>query len=802
MKRILPTVLALVILLCGFMPQTQMPTQNVAEQELLTNTAKTTQTVSDETFAPKPLSPKVLDYNPYISGSEANLHNDWYNTDTTDAVLPIGIFPEVNVALETEAPNASPAIFYDKYNNAVVPLLNGIAIRDISSDTVKTLGSFIPGKNDTQKYSIQTSYSFVDADNHIVCPTSHNHVIIFRVTDENGKPLSVFEKLLDIDVKAVAEKALGKELEQNLLSIVYDYEGNLWFATGGFRIYPERKQTGTFGYISRAAIDAILAGKSTELSKEVFVYETEAGEGAENGIASSRNGTVILTNLACYMLRANNGVEVVWRTPYESVGAKTGKKGDATTGGGLAWGSGCSPSLSCELVFFTDNLDPVNLIALDIKTGKKAASMPIIDELPENMPVSVENSAIVYDNGIGTVSTIVCNWFGASNPNLSKPNSDSSIQTFENVYDMNWIQKGNIMIMPGIERVDTIKTATGYEMKSIWCRKDIRDTSMFKLSTATGYLYGYIQDTSSGMWQYIVLDFDTGETVLTMDVSSQYGYNNMATGMFAGADGNALYSPTGCRKLLRLQDRFAYLPDNSSRKLDLDLTSRTVMSAQQFMVDGGKGTPATWLHTVTVDNAKPKFTIALRVKGLSGKADSLSLYAYNTNGRLEQIPDEQWTLKNAKAELDPATIYEIYVQVNDGGTFDLNADKSKVTLSALATYAPDTEYIYKKITHQEKDVMTTDGIVDYIGNGKMAENLENGQGDRGQNYTWGSIGYGDYMYIGTCYGAWMTTLNLMKNMFGHNYDPAVMKEALDTYYREHMCGPEKPRRFGHFHCLP
>lgn len=342
------------------------------------------------------------------------------------------------------------------------------------------------------------------------------------------------------------------------------------------------------------------------------------------------------------------------------------------------------------------------------------------------------------------------------------------------------------MIMPGIERVDTIKTATGYEMKSIWCRKDIRDTSMFKLSTATGYLYGYIQDTSSGMWQYIVLDFDTGETVLTMDVSSQYGYNNMATGMFAGADGNALYSPTGCRKLLRLQDRFAYLPDNSSRKLDLDLTSRTVMSAQQFMVDGGKGTPATWLHTVTVDNAKPKFTIALRVKGLSGKADSLSLYAYNTNGRLEQIPDEQWTLKNAKAELDPATIYEIYVQVNDGGTFDLNADKSKVTLSALATYAPDTEYIYKKITHQEKDVMTTDGIVDYIGNGKMAENLENGQGDRGQNYTWGSIGYGDYMYIGTCYGAWMTTLNLMKNMFGHNYDPAVMKEALDTYYREHM----------------
>lgn len=68
-------------------------------------------------------------------------------------------------------------------------------------------------------------------------------------------------------------------------------------------------------------------------------------------------------------------------------------------------------------------------------------------------------------------------------------------------------------------------------------------------------------------------------------------------------------------------------------------------------------------------------------------------------------------------------------------------------------YDSGTGYIAEKITHPEKGVMTTDGIVDYIGNGKLAANLENGNGDRGQNYSWGSIGYGDYMYIGTCYGA-------------------------------------------------
>lgn len=77
---------------------------------------------------------------------------------------------------------------------------------------------------------------------------------------------------------------------------------------------------------------------------------------------------------------------------------------------------------------------------------------------------------------------------------------------------------------------------------------------------------------------------------------------------------------------------------------------------------------------------------------------------------------------------------------------------------------------------------TTDGIVDYTGNGTLGENIENGVGDRGQNYTWGSIGYGDYMYIGTCYGAWLNTLSSMKNILGHNYDEKVMKEALDEMF--------------------
>ena len=74
---------------------------------------------------------------------------------------------------------------------------------------------------------------------------------------------------------------------------------------------------------------------------------------------------------------------------------------DRTTGGGLAWGGGCSPTLTPELVLFTDNQEIVNLIALDMKTGEVVASMPVLDDLPEGYQVAVENSAIVYDGGQG-----------------------------------------------------------------------------------------------------------------------------------------------------------------------------------------------------------------------------------------------------------------------------------------------------------------------------------------------------------------------------------------------------------------
>ena len=635
----------------------------------------------------KTLTPKVIDENPYMAASDSNIHHDCYNTDSTDEVLPVDIYSEINVSYEKTNANASPAIFFDSYGHAVVPLLGGLAIRDINAEETQTLGYFSPKQHDNGDYLIQSSYSFVDESNRLVCPTNNNHVLMLKATDEEGNVLPEFEKVLDIDIKAAAEAALGKTLDQNLLSVVFDYEGNLWFATGGFRIYPDRKQQGTFGYVSRAAIDKILNGEDVDLSDAVFVYELEPGEGAENGIAASKEGAVILTNLKCYLLQADNGVKKVWETSYKSVGAKESKEGDETTGGGLAWGGGCSPSLTKDLVMFTDNQDPVNLIAVDMKTGEQVASMPVIDELPEGTQVSVENSAIVYDDGEGTVSTIVCNWFGAGSAKLGEADNDSSIQSYENIYDVGWLRQGNKMIAPGIERVDTVKTEDGYEMKSIWCRSDLSDTSMMKLSTATGYIYGYVQDMETGMWQYIMLDFETGETAFTMDISDKPGYNNMAIGMYAGNSGNALYCPTGYLELLRLQDRFVYLPEMPYRKVDLDQAMRNVLSQEKFAADGGQGDVEGWLNTITIENVHPNTTVAIRMKGISGETGSLKLYAYGTDGTLKEVPEEKWHIQTEDGEtpdtLSEDVLYEVHMTVEDGGDFDLSETEKEIKISAV-----------------------------------------------------------------------------------------------------------------------
>lgn len=96
-------------------------------------------------------------------------------------------------------------------------------------------------------------------------------------------------------------------------------------------------------------------------------------------------------------------------------------------------------------------------------------------------------------------------------------------------------------------------------------------------------------------------------------------------------------------------------------------------------------------------------------------------------------------------------------------------------------------YSFEKLSHPEKNVKTADGVVDYLGDGAVdvvtdpeAEGYN--AGDRGQNYAWAAVGYGDWIYVGTCYAAIGNTLSLMKSSLGDEFDDRVLKATFDALY--------------------
>lgn len=96
-------------------------------------------------------------------------------------------------------------------------------------------------------------------------------------------------------------------------------------------------------------------------------------------------------------------------------------------------------------------------------------------------------------------------------------------------------------------------------------------------------------------------------------------------------------------------------------------------------------------------------------------------------------------------------------------------------------------YTFEKLSHPEKDVKMSDGVVDYLGDGAVdvvtdpeAEGYN--AGDRGQNYAWAAVGYGDWIYVGTCYAAIGNTLSLMKSSLGDEFDDRVLKATFDALY--------------------
>lgn len=79
-------------------------------------------------------------------------------------------------------------------------------------------------------------------------------------------------------------------------------------------------------------------------------------------------------------------------------------------------------------------------------------------------------------------------------------------------------------------------------------------------------------------------------------------------------------------------------------------------------------------------------------------------------------------------------------------------------------------YTATKISHPSNGLGQDDGIVNVDKNGDST--VADGNADRGQSYAWSSLGYGDWMYVGTCLFRDGLHTQAHRPQFGH-----ILREA-------------------------
>lgn len=93
---------------------------------------------------------------------------------------------------------------------------------------------------------------------------------------------------------------------------------------------------------------------------------------------------------------------------------------------------------------------------------------------------------------------------------------------------------------------------------------------------------------------------------------------------------------------------------------------------------------------------------------------------------------------------------------------------------------------FEKVSHPSNGLQTADGVVDYIGNGAITEE-DQGQGDRGQSYSYAAASYGDWVYVGTMYGG-LGVQNILSRGFASNMGMTTDEATalIQTMYSGHM----------------
>ncbi len=209
-------------------------------------------------------------------------------------------------------------------------------------------------------------YAYLDNENRLVVVDGNQQLL--RVGHKQDRPEDPWQLVVESSIDLSGIIPAG----DNVTGLTPDWEGNVWFATGG----------GVVGAVDTAGVP--------------HTFALPAGEQVQNSISTSPAGMSVASTHALYQFSFDDGnVDQDWRQEYD--------RGTARKPGQLSWGTGSTPtyfgpSTGSDFVAIVDNADPqVNLQVFRADTGAEICKIPVLDSPggSENSPIGIGNSVFV-----------------------------------------------------------------------------------------------------------------------------------------------------------------------------------------------------------------------------------------------------------------------------------------------------------------------------------------------------------------------------------------------------------------------
>lgn len=408
-----------------------------------------------DTVPAQPLPAISQPQHSFLADSQrSSMHGGSYNWDINNYPGPLGNNTGALHRAFSPFVGVAPNIAFDAEGRLITVSIkiSGIELHLLDPETLQTIAMLeLPPKASVSDNS-GGGYFHLDAQDRVLLAPANDTIAVYAVLETDKGPQWVLEE--SYDIAGVLPTGV------NIHDVIPDWEGNLWFVTGGSYL----------GYRDRS-------------SGEFFTYKLQnEGETIQNSFAVDREGLYVASTDALYQFKIDPMTRqptYTWREDYDN--------GEQQKPGTLSHGSGTSPTLISEdLVAIADDGDPFTNIVVyqrsaSIDGDRLVCKVPLF----ERNKSATENSLLVYGNAM-----VVQNDYG-------------------HVYTGNALETS-----PGIMRVDVRKDRSGCDI--VWHNPTFLSQSLPRLSTQTGLLYFYTFQKQSpdhffGGWYLSAVNWTTGD---------------------------------------------------------------------------------------------------------------------------------------------------------------------------------------------------------------------------------------------------------------------------------------------------